>query len=118
MVCNFHFERKGLRERNRYPGEFYKFSDQKLNERDCYGFRYVIYVCENHDSQDLEIYNALSLKFHFIYNMFCLFQDQVRVFTYTSLFLLIEMWDFVVEISIWRLWNVGWLLLLIFEIRN
>ena len=65
----FIFERKkGLRERNRYPGEFYNFSDQELYERDCYGFRYVIYVCENHDSQDLGIYKALSLKFHFIYN--------------------------------------------------
>ena len=74
----FILKEKGLRERNRYPGEFYNFSDQELNERDCYGFRYVIYVCENHDSQDLGIYKALSLKFHFIYNMW--YQSKVKTF--------------------------------------
>ena len=63
----FIFERKkGLRERNRYPGEFYNFSDQEVNERDCYGFRYVIYICENHDSQDLGICKALSLHLNFL----------------------------------------------------
>ena len=71
MVCNFHFERKRAKREKPISWrilEFYNFSDQELNERDCYGFRYVICVCENHDNQDLGIYKALSLKFHFIYN--------------------------------------------------
>ena len=34
---------------------------------DKVSYRYAIYVCENHDSQDLGIYKALSL--HFFFNM-------------------------------------------------